>query len=180
VSRLRQLMDELLEYGRPFRLETTPESLRDVVTEAASACSLLASKQGVCVANDVQRGLPLLDVDRRRLTQVFQNLIENAIQHSPHGSVIRASGREVWRDGHCWLECAIDDAGPGFESEDLARLFEPFFTRRPGGVGLGLSIVQRIVTAHGGSVHATNRGEGGARMLVQLAVNGVAPRGEAV
>ena len=69
-------------------------------------------------------------------------------------------------DGEAWIECAIMDCGPGFNSEDLPRLFEPFFSRRGGGSGLGLSIAQRIVEQHGGTLAAANRAEGGAVMTV--------------
>jgi signal transduction histidine kinase len=172
VRRLRELMEELLEYGRPFSLQCTREPLTEVLAEAAEACGLLARRRDVTLANDISPQLPLATVDRRRLAQVFQNLLENAIQHSPPGSRICASGREVWRDGRLWVECAIVDSGPGFQPQDLPRLFEPFFTKRHGGTGLGLSIVQRIVAAHGGAVAAQNREEGGARMIVSLPADG--------
>ena len=74
---------------------------------------------------------------------------------------------EVTPDGR-WARIAVEDRGTGFRQDDLLRVFEPFFTRRRGGTGLGLSVVQRIVDEHGGTVVASNRQGGGASMVVTL------------
>jgi signal transduction histidine kinase len=109
-------------------------------------------------------------MDRGRLLQVFQNLIENALQHSPRGEAVRVRAAIDRADRVAFIECAIEDAGPGFREEDLPRVFEPFFTRRRGGTGLGLSIVQRIVEEHGGRIAAANRTPTGAVVTLRLPV----------
>ena len=114
-----------------------------------------------------EEGLPLLHVDRGRLAQVFQNLIENAIQHSQRGGQVLFRAERAGEDG---VRFAVEDSGPGFLPGDLHHVFEPFFTRRRGGTGLGLSIVQRIVEQHGGQVSAANRPERGAVMTLILPV----------
>lgn len=168
LDRLAELMRELLEYGRPQSLELSPGSTEDVVALAVDSCRPLAERSEVKLVNDVRRGFAPVAMDRRRLLQVFQNLIENAIQHSPRHGVVGVEAEETREDGLRWIACAVKDSGPGFRSEELARIFEPFFSRRRGGTGLGLSIVQRIVEEHGGRISVANRPEGGAVMTVRL------------
>jgi signal transduction histidine kinase len=107
-------------------------------------------------------------MDQPKLVQVFQNLLDNAIQFSAPDSEVVLRGEVVERSGKPHLAVSVLDRGRGFHDVDLARIFEPFFTRRRGGTGLGLSIVQRIVDEHGGTLEAANREEGGARMSVFL------------
>jgi signal transduction histidine kinase len=120
------------------------------------------------VENLVENKAATVMVDSERMVQVFRNLIDNAIQHSPRGGVVRIEARETGSDGDRWIECLISDSGPGFRKEDMPNIFKPFFTRRRGGTGLGLSIVQRIIEEHQGSIVASNREEGGAVVQVRL------------
>jgi signal transduction histidine kinase len=168
VGRLNELMRQLLDYGKPPRLDLGEACPQEVVTAAIVACAPLADQTGVEIAQATEPGLPRLVVDRSRIVQIFQNLLENAIQHSQSGErvVIRAQAA-----GEDLVRFAVEDSGPGFRAADLDRLFEPFFTRRRGGTGLGLSIVQRIAEQHGGEVVAANRPGGGAVMTVTLPVS---------
>ena len=87
------------------------------------------------------------------------------MQQSPHGSRVVLRARI---DGATGAQCTVEDEGPGFDSEDLPRIFEPFFSRRRGGTGLGLAIAQRIVEHHGGRIRASNRSSVGAVVSVRL------------
>jgi signal transduction histidine kinase len=123
----------------------------------------------------VQPVLPLSPIvvnrDARRLEQAFQNLVANAIQHAPKGTAVKVFAQPFRRQAHDFVECRVEDSGPGIPAESLTRVFEPFFSRRKGGTGLGLPIVQRIVEAHGGTVTASNRPAGGAVFTVVLPAN---------
>ena len=168
LDRLTHLMNDLLEYGKSTQLELRHGQLEHVVTRAVLACAPLEEHAGVRIESRLAPDLPPLRMDERRLGQVFRNLLENALQHSRAGGSVRLEARLVNRRGTGWLECTVEDDGPGFQREDLPHLFEPFFTRRHGGTGLGLSIVHRIVADHGGSITAANRSEGGATLTLSL------------
>jgi signal transduction histidine kinase len=170
AGRLNALMQDLLEYGKPPRRELAPGSLQQVLGEALRRAEPVAAEAGVRLLDDIPPDIAPVRLDRERLLRVFQNLLENAIQHSQAGASVVLKSRTGGSDGDRWVECVVADAGPGLRPEDLPHLFEPFFTRRPGGTGLGLSIVQQIAEEHGGQIVAANRPEGGAMMTVRLPV----------
>ncbi len=170
VGRLTQLTRDLLDYGRPSALQRTPTDLAGVVRRAARACAALGKQRAVTIAERIAPDLPRLALDGARMEQALENLITNAIQHAPRGSVVSVTAEHAALDAEPCVRCAVEDDGPGLAAEHLARVFEPFFTRRKGGTGLGLSIVRRIVEAHGGRVTAENRETCGARFTVWLPV----------
>ena len=124
----------------------------------------------VTLESTIEDSLPKIRIDRRRLSKVFVNLIENAIQHSkPHTSV-KIEAAKIVDGNHDWVQCAIRDSGAGIQPEDLPKIFEPFFSKRRGGTGLGLAIAQRIMQEHGGKLIAGNNPEGGAFMLARFPI----------
>jgi len=168
VVRLTQLMRDLLDYGKPSLLRRAPTRLGDVVRRAVRSCSGLARERQVRVEEGVPAEMPSLDVEAARVEQAVENLLANAIQHAPAGSVVRVAGGLDRDAGELRARCTVEDEGPGVAPEDRDRLFEPFFSRRKGGTGLGLPIVQRVAEAHGGTVSVENRREGGARFTLHL------------
>jgi signal transduction histidine kinase len=134
VRRMSQLMRELLDYGRPIELSLSPGSLAAVVAEAIYISSAVAELEKVRVDNLVPQDLPPISMDRERLAQALHNLVHNAIQHTPAGGVVTVSAEAKEDSGARWLVCSVRDRGPGFEAADLGKVFEPFFTRRRGGV----------------------------------------------
>ncbi len=166
VDRLQSLASELLDYGRPRELDIADCAPAALVGDAVRSCSALAHAADVRLEWSVEPGLGKFRADASRLRQALENLIQNAIQHSPAGATVRL--RLARGTGERPLRFVIEDQGPGFPAADLHRIFEPFFTRRRGGTGLGLSIVQRFVEHHGGNVTAENREDGGARVVMEL------------
>jgi signal transduction histidine kinase len=168
TDRLSRLMRDLLEYGRPPRVEARAVGLRSVVADAVRACEVDAGANGVTVSVEMPADLPDVVVDPERMAQVFQNVIHNAVLHTPREGHVAVEASVRHAQGRRWVECAVGDGGPGFRSGDLPHVFRPLFTRRPGGTGLGLAIAQRIVEMHGGSMRAGNRPQGGAVVTVRL------------
>jgi PAS domain S-box-containing protein len=168
VDRLSQLMRDLLDYGRPSVLRRRPTRLSEVVRRAVRTCAALCQDRQARVEEEIAANLPPLDVDGARVEQALENLVANALQHAPAGSVVRVAGRLDTDGPSPRARCTVEDEGPGLPEENLGMIFEPFFSRRKGGTGLGLSIVQRVAEAHGGDVFAENRPGRGARFTLLL------------
>ena len=168
IGRLSELMQELLDYGRPTRPELVEGQVQDVINQALRTCGRIADKNRITLTPDFATEVPNVRIDRKKLLQVFQNLIENAIQFSPpEGEVGLRVGAATDELGD-WVTVSVIDSGPGFADAEIGRIFEPFYTRRRGGTGLGLSIVQRLVDEHHGRIQASNRPGGGAQVVVFL------------
>jgi PAS domain S-box-containing protein len=170
IGRLTVLMEELLEYGKPFRGDLYLVSMEEMVGRSVRACLPAAEVAQVNLNSQIEDALPKIKIDRRRLSKVFVNLIENAIQHSPVQTTVSVEACKVADGGQEWVQCAIRDSGPGILAEDMPRIFEPFFSKRRGGTGLGLAIAQRIMQEHGGKLIAVNNPDGGACMMARFPI----------
>lgn len=167
LRRLNLLMENLLQYGKSWSLELKEGNLRDVIHDIADGWRQLAAPSGVTIDVDFEPDLVMF-MDPARMTQAFENLVTNAVQHSLPEQHVRISGHAADDGERRWIECTVRDHGPGFDPMDLPRVFQPFFTRRRGGTGLGLSIVQRIVDEHGGTIAAGNADHGGAVVTMKF------------
>jgi len=170
IERLTHLMRELLDYGRPHSLVLQPACLSDVVREAVRNCAPLLRGSSVRAEVVVEDPIPRIPLDESRMLQVFQNLIENAVQHSPADTCVTLRLRSVNGSAFSGVEAEVRDRGKGFLPDDLPHVLQPFFTRRKGGTGLGLSIVKRIVDDHGGEMTVANDPDGGAVVRVRFAL----------
>lgn len=166
LDRLNTLMERLLDYGKVTDMIMTDTPIDQVISAAIDSCMPLAQQERITIVRDMPPDAPLVHVDTSRIVQAFENLILNAIQHSPAGGTIRICVRKQ----EAALECAVVDSGPGFAPDDITRVFQPFFTRRRGGTGLGLSIVSRVVEEHGGTITAGNADQGGAEVTLVLPI----------
>jgi len=109
----------------------------------------LIEKQRVSVQKEFP-SLPPALLDREQMKQVILNLLLNALQAMPGGGLLRLSG-QVLEDNR-WIQLSIQDTGVGIPPEDMNKLFDPFFSTKEGGVGLGLSIAHRIIDQHRGKI----------------------------
>jgi PAS domain S-box-containing protein len=169
VSRLTRLMNDLLDYGRPHPSERRVQPLGPVIAEAVRVCAPRAKEKRVEIREEIAPELPEVAINAEKMLQVLKNVVENAVEFSKSGEAVTLRAA---RDGNgtSALVCTVADRGPGFRAEDLPHLFEPFFTRRPGGAGLGLAIVQKIVGEHGGTISARNASGGGGIVEIRLPV----------
>jgi signal transduction histidine kinase len=158
VRRMEQYIQIFLDFARPPRSERRRADLLEVVRRAVALVDGRARRQKVAVSLDVP-ALPVqVSVDPEQIQQVLVNLLLNALDALPRGGQIHV---EVEADAGD-IEVRVRDNGPGVPAAIRGRLFEPFVTGKPDGVGLGLSICKRLVEAHGGSIRGDNLPEGGA------------------
>jgi signal transduction histidine kinase len=113
---------------------------------------------------EVSADAATLQVDPDRIRQVLLNLLLNASQVSADGTPIEVRGSA----GNSSYEIAIADRGPGIDPRNIERVFEPFFSQRGGGTGLGLAVCRGIVDAHGGTIEVHARSGGGTTFTVRL------------
>jgi signal transduction histidine kinase len=167
IDRMTRLMQDLLAYGRPAAPVFNPVSVGEIVEIAVRNSNVLATKQRVQLET-VRGANPTIVADRDRLTRAVENLIDNAIQYSAPESAVTIESATHTRGRTRYVEIKVLDRGRGFAADDVPRLFEPFFSRRRGGTGLGLALVQQIVTEHAGEVTAANRAGGGAEVTISI------------
>lgn len=169
VDRLTALMRDLLDYGKPAALVREPTRAPDLVAVAMEQVSAGASERDVRVTlHPPGAGLPQVDADRQRAIQVLQNLLLNAVQHSPPGGTVDVRLSPARLGARPGVAFEVLDRGPGFGEGEAARIFEPFYSRRAGGTGMGLALAHRLVHDHGGTIVAANREGGGAALRVVL------------
>jgi two-component system nitrogen regulation sensor histidine kinase NtrY len=165
VDGLKGLLNEFSDFARMPRPNLVPQRLEPVVD---SVIQLYADPhRNIAFRVDIPSDLPELLLDQEQMKRVFINLVKNAIEVMDDGGTIRVTARAV-KDGAVQVE-VVDD-GPGISAEDLSRIFEPYFSRKKKGGGLGLAIVERIVADHNGSIHAEQNQPHGARFVMELPV----------
>jgi len=174
VSRLDTIVNQFLTLARPIRLTLADELLAPVVKELLTLLSPQALAQGVTLVDEVQLGETRARFDRQQLTQAIMNVLLNAIQAMPKGGTVTVrAGVTAPLTGSgtgsgTIARIVISDTGPGIPPANLDRIFEPYFTTKEGGTGLGLALTHRIILEHRGSIRAENGPGGGARFVIEL------------
>jgi signal transduction histidine kinase len=126
-----------------------------LVTQVVEEFRGQADQKGVALMMEGFDRVPSLRVDRRKMHGVFANLVENALQHTESGGCVRlavAGNGIVKGNGATEVEIEVADTGAGIAAENLNKVFEPFFTTRATGIGLGLAIVRKTIHDHGGTI----------------------------
>jgi PAS domain S-box-containing protein len=169
VERLTALMRDLLDYGKPVALAREPTVAGELVAVAIEQVRATAAERSVSVTqHPAPPDLPPVDADRQRAVQVLQNLLQNAVQHSPSGRDVEVRLAPARLGDRPAVAVEVLDRGPGFAPGETQRIFEPFYSRRAGGTGMGLALAHRLVHDHGGTITAANREGGGASLCVVL------------
>lgn len=164
VRRLNDLVEEFLQAARPLRLTLVHVNFEDLLNEVMQAFRNDPRCRNIRQVTLKQESLPLLLADPSRLRQVVWNLLVNAVQATEVGGHIQMISMPL-NDG---VRLIVRDNGAGIEEDKLLRIFDPFYTTRAGGTGLGLANVDRIVRAHGGDVTVDSQLGKGTSFIIWL------------
>jgi nitrogen-specific signal transduction histidine kinase len=183
TNRLSALVTRFLDFARPLHAELMPQDITAVLDRSLTAVSRTLSEGNglVRVERQYEANLPRVPLDEGLCEQAFVNLIQNAYDAmgSARGTLRVSATRstEANREG---VEVRVEDTGPGIPAELREQIFNPFVTTKKTGVGLGLSIVSRIVDGHHGTIRVENASEagesGGARFVIFFPVGEAAER----
>jgi signal transduction histidine kinase len=163
VNRLSALVTEFLDFARPLHAQPHPADLIALLDRILQiVADRFTGKQTVRVERDYASGLPLVPLDESLCEQAFLNLVQNAYEAMEAGGTLRIEVQTVTQNDREGVRLRLADTGPGVPEELREEIFNPFVTTKKTGVGLGLSIVSKIVDGHHGSIHVENSPEGGA------------------
>ncbi len=176
TARLGRLVDDLREVSlaeeHQLDLHRVSSDAQQLLEHAAAVAAATYADKGVALLVEPSDRLPVVEVDRDRISEVLANLLSNALRHTPAGGTVVLSGA---RAGQGLVDLAVADTGEGIPRELLGRVFERFYrtdgsrSRDRGGSGIGLTIARAIAEAHGGTLRADSEGVGrGSRFVLSL------------
>lgn len=169
VDRLNRVITDLLDFAGPKDPRRELSSLEGIADHALKLLAPDLAARNVEVLREYERGLPAAPVDRDQISQVFLNLLLNAIESMEEGGEIRITLRRCGPPPA--VEVAIADTGGGIPADDLEKVFEPFFSLKRKGTGLGLAIVHQIIESHRGEIRVESRQGKGTTFLIKLPVD---------
>jgi len=164
IDNSQRIISDLLDFARTRTPQTKSVMARQLLDESLVKCVI---PENVELHADLSDTLPLLRIDPLQMNQVFQNLITNAVQAMPDGGTLHISARRVDNVGAAlqemgnYIEISVEDTGEGISPENMKKLFQPLFTTRAKGIGLGLVVCRNLVEANGGRISVESEpGEG--------------------
>jgi two-component system NtrC family sensor kinase len=169
VERLAGLVQRLLDFYRPSKGVHAPVDVRALVEEVLTLSSKRLQYSQVTWETEWEADLPKIFGIANQLKQVFLNLVLNAIDAMPNGGKLAIRGRVIEND-HRWLAVEMMDSGVGIPPEEIGKIFEPFYTTKPSGSGLGLGISHTIVNSHGGQITVNSQAGKGTTFVVWLPI----------
>jgi signal transduction histidine kinase/putative methionine-R-sulfoxide reductase with GAF domain len=149
IDRINEILDRFLRFAKPAPPLLERTEVSSIFEETLQLIRPRMEKQKVHVQKEFE-ALPMILMDREQIKQVALNLLLNAVQAMPDGGTLMLRGHNS-KDGQ-WVNISIQDSGIGIPHEDMNKLFDPFFSTREGGIGLGLSIAHRIIDQHHGKI----------------------------
>jgi len=166
ATRLNRIITDFINYAKPRDPNVALCRVEEILDKNITYLEAQNKEQGYVIKKNFQNHLPEIMADSAMLYQSFLNILINAMQSMPDGGRILV---EVSSNDH-WLTVHFDDEGQGIPSDNLDKIWDPFFTTKEQGTGLGLGIVKNIIESHGGSIQIVNRPVCGTRVTIELPV----------
>ncbi len=178
VSHAQKILNDLLDFARPKPLKARPHKINNVIERAINLVALDLEHSDISLAMKLFSPSPIVVCDEKQLNQVFLDLVWNARQAMPRGGSLTITTTinshapiglalttdicpEMQEKKRHFIKISFSDSGVGIDEKSIKKIFEPFYTSKPKGLGLGLSICRRIIQAHGGTISAeSNPGMG--------------------
>ncbi len=167
IARLKYLVNDLLNYGRPSQMAFRPLDVRELVSETMTLVRSQADAQGVTLRVEDDDCDAEVMGDRERLKSCLSNIVINALQAMPQGGELSTELKRA--DG--WIKITIKDTGIGISEEAIQKIFEPYFSTRVSGFGLGLAVTKSIIEDHRGTIKVRSRLGHGTTFTVKLPVS---------
>ncbi len=164
IARLDSIVTQFLRAIRPSRPQLHPENINAIVEETVRFFAPEIQERDVVVEQELRSDLPPLQIDRGQMKQAFYNVIKNSLEAMKRRGILRI--HTDMNDTQVLI--SFVDTGGGMSAEDLSRVFEPYFTTKPSGTGLGLLIVRRIVREHGGELSIESSEGKGLTLTIRL------------
>lgn len=177
IYRLNQMIENFLRYGKPLRLHFSEVSVDALLEEVLGLARHEAAGRGVEIVVCSDEDLPKALIDPEQMKTCFMNVVLNAVQAMPQGGKLEIGisyhpGREeaLSEEG---IFLTFKDTGTGVTAEDLKKIFEPYFTTKKLGIGLGLALTKRIVEEHGGTIHIESQPQEGTEVTIRIPLKDV-------
>lgn len=168
VDTLNSIVRELLDYSRPVTLHYSPLPINKIVDQALKGVA--QSLESITCQIELEDADREIMVDAVKSTEVLVNLITNAVEAMPTGGTLMINSQFHYDDGAEILRLCVSDSGCGITEEDLPRIYEPFFTTKTNGTGLGIPTCRKIIEAHGGQISIVSKVDHGTTVEIILPV----------
>ena len=168
IGRLNAIVDNVLRFSRPSSFASGTVDIADILRRTVDLLAHTCKDRGISIDLALNAASCIVVGDSSSLQQAFLNILLNAIQAMEQPGRVTLSTSVLEDSAGRWCELVVLDSGCGINDEHMDRIFDPFFTNKPGGTGLGLSIVHRIITDHKGTIHVASTPGRGTRVVLRL------------
>ncbi|NOR65028.1 MAG: two-component sensor histidine kinase, partial [Candidatus Scalindua sp.] len=166
VKRLEKILNNITDFGKPSKPEMVDTQICEIMENTCMLMENYFQEKHIRLQKKYETSLPEIPVDPTQIKQVFLNILMNAVESMPDGGKLDVNIESVDES----IKIYIIDTGKGIQQGVLQDIYDPFFTTKPSGTGVGLSVSLKIIEDHGGTIGATSKQEKGTTMLITLPI----------